>query len=276
MASPATGAAGRIMFSSGGSLRSAILIQPSRLKQGRRPAIIVLRAARKQASRFQRAFGPEDFARSSGAVLVYPEPLSAHWADAFGPEPNRDMHFVRELITKLVSHGIANPNKIFLAGIGGGGVLALRLACEGKQKFAGVAVLAASLPQSLESTCTAPNPVPLLMIQGAGEPPVAPLPSGDYLAHGAPALLPVEETLALFGRAAGCEAGATTTPVPAKEMHGARAYIDKLNQCVVPIEVIRVESGGHALPGAKPEAEMGGGAVGSAKLVSDFFRGLGG
>ena len=110
---PACAAAGRITIVSGGGPRSAILIQHYRLKQGRRPAIIVLRAPRKQGARMRRNFGLEEMARSSGAVLVYPEPQSGHWADASGPEPNRDTHFVRDLIAKLVSHSIVNPAKVF-------------------------------------------------------------------------------------------------------------------------------------------------------------------
>src|ERR1700682_6604477 len=137
--SPAVAAAGRVTIVSGGSPRTAILIQHSRLKQGRRPAILVLRAARKQGARLHRSFSLEEMARSSGAILVYPEPLSGHWADASGPEANRDTHFIRDLIANLVSHRIANSSKLFLVGIGNGGIVALRLACDGKPKFAGVA-----------------------------------------------------------------------------------------------------------------------------------------
>ena len=277
--SPACAAAGRVTIVSGGSARSAILIQHYRLKQGRRPAIVVLRAARKQGARMHRNFGLEEMARSSGAVLVYPEPQSGHWADAAGPEPNRDTHFVRDLIAKLMSHGIVNPAEVFLVGVGSGGAVALRLACEGKPKLAGVAVVAASLPVGLAATCAPPGPIPLLIVAGAAEPAASTHGGKEGLPHEKSELLPVDKTIGLFGKAAGCGEGAVTTALSDKYLRsGARAYRDKLNNCAVPVEAVRVEGGGHNITGVHDEGGAGpaNGDVNGAKLVWDFFRPLGG
>jgi polyhydroxybutyrate depolymerase len=281
LSAPAGAAAGRVTIVSGGGLRSAILIQHYRLKQGRRPAIIVLRAPRKQGARMRRNFGLEEMARSSGAVLVYPEPQSAHWADTSGPEPNRDTHFVRDLIAKLVGQGIANPAKIFLVGVGSGGTLALRLACEGKQSFAGVAVVAASLPAGLAASCAPPGPIPLLMVGGAAEPPASNHAGKEGLPLEKSELLPAEKTVGLFAKAAGCGEGAVTTVLPERYLRaGTRAYRDKLNNCVVPVEAVRVEGGGHMAQDVHEETGPGAGlassGVNGAKLVWDFFRPLGG
>jgi polyhydroxybutyrate depolymerase len=278
LASPAVAAVGRVTIVSAGTPRTAILIEHRRLKKGRRPAIIVLRATRKQGARLRRSLSLEEMARTSGAVLVYPDPLSGHWGDASGPEANRDIHFVRELIAKLVSHGIANPNKLFLAGIGSGGMLALRLACEGKPRFAGVAVLASSLPSGLAASCLPPGPVPLLMISSAPDSTVAHHDGTETLPQEPGGMLSVENTLGLFGKAAGCGDGVTRTVYPGKEIHGTRAYLDKLNNCAVPVEAIRIEGSGHAagVPPGEAGAEVGltNGDVNSAKLVWEFFRPL--
>jgi polyhydroxybutyrate depolymerase len=275
--SPAAAAAGRVTIASGGSPRTAILVEHRRLKKGRRPAIIVLRAARKQGARLRSGLSLEEVARTSGAVLVYPEPLSGHWADASGPEANRDVRFVRDLIAKLVSHGIANPSKLFLAGVGGGGTLALRLACDGKPKFAGVAILASSLPSELEASCVPPGPIPLLMISGTSDSPAPHQDGNESLPQDKAELLSVDKTLSLFGKAAGCAGGTTRTVFPGKDIHnGARAYLEKLNNCAVPVEAIRIEGVGHTPRGAQSEAGAGisltNGDVNSAKLVWEFFR----
>jgi polyhydroxybutyrate depolymerase len=278
LASPAVAAVGRVTIVSAGTPRTAILVEHRRLKKGRRPAIIVLRAVRKQGARLRRSLSLEEMARNSGAVLVYPDPLSGHWGNASGPEANHDIHFVRELIAKLVSHGIANPNKLFLAGIGSGGTLALRLACEGKPRFAGVAVLASSLPSGLAASCLPPGPVPLLMISGAPDSTVAYHDGTETLPQETGGLLSIENTLGLFGKAAGCGDGMTRTVYPGKEIHsGARAYLDKLNNCAVPVEAIRIEGSGRAggVPGeAGAEVGLTSGDVNSAKLVWEFFRPL--
>src|SRR5208283_4346059 len=80
--SAALAAAGHVTIMSGGIQRTAILIEHRRLKQGRRPIVIILRGSRAKGSRLRRAFGFEEMMRSYGTVLVYPQPQSGHWADA--------------------------------------------------------------------------------------------------------------------------------------------------------------------------------------------------
>src|SRR6202043_808264 len=174
--SAALAAAGRITIVSDGVPRTAIFVQHRRLKQTRRPAVIILRGGEK-VPRLRRIFGFEEIARSSGAVLIYPEPLAGHWGDAPGPEAHRDSVFIRDLIAKFVARGIADRGKVFLVGIASGGTMALRLACDEKNVFAGVAVLGASLPSDLEASCKPSHPVPLMMIVGAPDT-VVPFPGG--------------------------------------------------------------------------------------------------
>ena len=281
--SAALAAAGRVVIVSGGTPRSAILIQHRRLKQGRRPVIIILRGGRPKGPRLRRTFGFEDLARSSGAVLAYPEPLLGRWAEAPGPDANRDLTFIHDLIAKFVAEGIAAPGKVFLVGTTTGGMLALRLACDQKSSFSGLAILAASLPADLLETCKLPRPLPLLIIAGTQDP-VVPFHGGPAnLPHAKVELASIDTTLALFGKAAGCSGGITTTVFPDKDTRdGTRAYLDKLNNCKAPVELVRIEGGGHSLPGLSNESipgagqGLGNGDVNSAKLVWDFFRPLGG
>jgi polyhydroxybutyrate depolymerase len=273
--SAALAAAGRVTIVSDGVPRTAILVQHRRLKQARRPAVIILRGGREKGARLRRTFGFEEMARSSGAVLIYPEPLAGRWADAPGPEARRDAVFIHDLIAKFVARGIADRNRVFLVGIGTGGMMALRLACDEKNDFAGIAVLGAGLPSDLEASCKPSHPVPLMMISGTPDTLVPLLGGAASLPHGKTEFLSIDATLGPFGKAAGCAGGMTTTMFP-----GTRAYLDKLNNCQVPVEAIRIESGGQAQPGLSSEGGRGHGLakgdVNSAKLVWDFFRPLGG
>ncbi|MFZ3328407.1 MAG: phospholipase, partial [Methylocella sp.] len=151
--SGALAAAGRVTIVSGGVPRSAIVVEHRRLKQARRSAVIILRGGREKGARLRRILDLEEMTRSSGAVLIYPEPLAGRWGDAPGPEMRRDSVFIHDLIAKFVTRGIADRGKVFLVGIGTGGMMALRLACDEKNVFAGMAVLGASLPSDLEASC---------------------------------------------------------------------------------------------------------------------------
>jgi polyhydroxybutyrate depolymerase len=279
--SAALAAAGRVTIVSEGVPRTAILVQHRRLKQARRPAVVILRGAREKGARLRRTFGFEEMARSSGAILIYPEPLAGRWGDAPGPEARRDSVFIHDLIAKFVARGIVDRGRVFLVGIAAGGTMALRLACDERNVFAGIAVLGASLPSDLEASCKPSHPVPLMMIAGTADP-VVPLHDGkSSLPQATTELLSVDATLGFFGKAAGCAGGMTTTVFPGKDLHdGTRAYLDKLNNCKVPVEAVRIEGGGHTLPGLSSEGGPGHGLakgdVNSAKLVWDFFRRLGG
>jgi polyhydroxybutyrate depolymerase len=279
--SAALAAAGRVTIVSEGVPRTAILVQHRRLKQARRPAVIILRGGREKGARLRRTFGFEEMARSSGAILIYPEPLAGRWGEAPGPEARRDLVFIHDLIAKFVARGIADRSKVFLVGIGTGGMMALRLACDEKNVFAGIAVLGASLPSDLEASCKPSHPIPLMMIAGSADTAV-PLQGGEAsLPHGKTELLSIDATLGLFGKAAGCAGGMTTTVFPDKDFHdGTRAYLDKRNNCEVPVEAVRIEGGGHPPPGLSseggPRHGLAKGDVNSAKLVWDFFRPLGG
>ncbi len=279
----ALAAAGRVTIESGGVPRTAILVQHRRLKQSRRPLVIILRGGRDKGPRLRHTFGLEEIARASGAVLIYPQPVSGHWSDAPSPQASRDAVFIHDLIAKFVSGGTVDPSKVFIVGIGTGGMMALRLACDEKTAFAGAAVLGASMPADLEATCKPSRPLPLMMIAGTADT-LVPFHGGKAnLPTSKAELLSIEATLGLFGKAAGCGGGVTTTVFPDKDPRdGTRAYLDRLNNCKVPVEVIRIEGGGHMLPGFASEDGTGSGRgpangdINSAKLVWDFFRRLGG
>jgi polyhydroxybutyrate depolymerase len=275
--SSALAAAGRVTLTSGGVLRTAILVQHRRLKQARRPAIVLLRGAKEKGGRLKRTFSLDEMARSTGAVLVYPEPLSGRWETSRGQEASRDAVFIRDLIARLIARGIAKQDKVFLVGAGTGGLLALRLACEEKDLFAGVAVIRASLPSALEVSCKPPRPVPFMMVADEADP-VFPYQGGTAsLPNGKVELLSAEATLGPFAKAAGCTDGVTATLLERDIHHGAHAYLDKLNNCAVPVQMVRIERGAHPPPGDSgtwhgfPFSE-----INSARLVWDFLRPLGG
>ncbi|MGH6840100.1 MAG: alpha/beta hydrolase family esterase, partial [Methylocella sp.] len=201
--SAASAAAGRVTIVSDGVPRTAILVQHRRLKQARRPSVLILRGSREKGARLRRTFGIEEMARSSGAVLIYPEPLAGNWGDAQGPEARRDLDFIHDLIAKLIGRGIADRNKVFLVGIGTGGIMALRLACDEKNAFAGMAVLAASLPPDLETSCKPAHPIPFMMIVGTADNVIPYHGDKASLPHDKTELLSVDATLGFFGKFAG-------------------------------------------------------------------------
>jgi polyhydroxybutyrate depolymerase len=281
---PAAAASGRISIESGGVSRTAILVQHRRLKQARRPLVIVLRSSHEKGPRLKRIFGLEELAGSAGPVLVYPDPVGGRWSEAPGQEATRDAAFIRDLINKLVSDGVVDRRKVFIIGVSNGGFTAFRLACDNTSLFAGAAAVITAAPADLGATCKPSRPLPLLMIVGTADPSVPFAGGKANLSDSKIDVLSADATLAIFAKAAGCGDGRTTTTLPDRDTRdGTRAYLDKLNGCKVPVEVLRVEGGGHSVPGhwggVGSESARGGphnNDFESARLIWDFFSRLGG
>jgi polyhydroxybutyrate depolymerase len=224
--------------------------------------------------------GLDDFARSTGAALVYPAAIGGRWdvgkADA---PPTNDMLFVRAIVSKLIADGVADRRRIYLAGVSSGGMLAMRLACESTGLFAGVAAVTANLPADVAPGCKPSKPLPFLLINGSGDP-VLPYNGGkaaltDYKDE----VVSTDATLAPFAAAAGCGAQRSHTELADRDPRdGSRAVIEKFAGCKAKVELIRIEGGGHTIPGRRARLARGAslGAQNAdfdtARVMVDFFR----
>lgn len=270
---------GRISVQAGGEARTAVIVEHERLKRSRRSVIIVLHGGKGHGPGIKRNFGLEEIMRSSGPVMVYPESIGGKWHVTPGLPAKRDSLFIRDLIIKLVADGIADRHRIFLVGSSSGGLMALRLACEHSSLFAGAAILIASLPEEFAATCHSVHPLRFLMVAGTADP-LVPYQGGKAnLIDATTKLLPIETTLAIFARAAGCGTAKVVTEFPHRDpKNPTRAYLEKFKGCKVPVELVRIEGGGHSIPGRWKGGERGK-LVGphnydfnSAALIWDLFR----
>jgi polyhydroxybutyrate depolymerase len=279
----AAAAAGHVTIESGGARRTAVIVERERLKLGRRPVIVVLHGGSGSGARVRRNLGLEDAIRSHNVTLVYPDAIDGHWGDT-KETAQRDIDFLRTLIDQLIGNGTADRRKIFIVGSSTGGMLALRIACDrAGQAYAGVATIIANLPADIAESCQPPKPIPLMVINGTANP-IMPYAGGKTtLGDSKIEVVSTDATLAAFAKADGCGDGRTTLALPDKDPRdGTRSYLDKLNGCKAPIELIRIEGGGHTIPGRFSAGTTRGQPVGAhthdfdaAHVIWDFFRRLG-
>ncbi|MCQ7029786.1 hypothetical protein MRO55_25105, partial [Escherichia coli] len=87
---------------------------------------------------FESDLGMNRVARRERFAVAYPEGINRVWDDARPPimrlgyvvKPGDDVPFILGLVRQLVREGIADPNRIYLAGLSMGGFMTARLACE--------------------------------------------------------------------------------------------------------------------------------------------------
>ena len=275
---PAQAFTGRLAIDVAGQKRTAIFVEPERLKRTPRSAIIVLHGATNGLGRrIQANLGLDEWLRGSGAVAVYPDALEGGW-NVTGEAGPDDPAFLRALAARLVADGVADRRKIFLMGVSTGGMLALRIGCQSSDYLAGVGALIAGLPAKLAAGCK-PPPLAFLLMNGTANPLV------PY--QGGPVKLPgfkdevasAEATLAPFAAANDCSAQRTIREFPDRDpADGSRVIMERLNGCKHLVEMVRVEGGGHTLPGRLARSDRGQivGAlnkdVNVSRLIAEFVR----
>lgn len=253
--SPASAAA-RLTIDSGGVSRSAVVVLRDRLKLGRRPLVIVLHKGGGFSSRVRRRLGLEEIAQSSKPIFIYPDAINGVWPTAAGAEADRDVKFLRDLADHFVSQGAVDPRRIFIVGVSSGGAFAYRAACAGLGRpVAGLATLIAAMPADLVNC--APSPLAYVSVSNFSDPRVPYAGGKATLADAAFDALPAESAFALFAKINGCVARREDKPFPEHETRGvpkgARGAILSYTGCKAPVELIRVENGGHRIPGRKGE-----------------------
>ena len=282
----AQAASGKLIVEVNGLKRSAVLVEHTRLKRVRRPLVIVLHGSnRGDGARIRRNLGLEEFFGDNGAVLVFPDAYDGHWA--IGPQPGGvdDAAFFRAIIDKLEDQRMIDPKRVFLVGVSTGGMMAMQAICSDAGSYSGVATVMANMPKDLAATCKPARPVATLMINVTADPRVPWLGGATANTDQVNAVASTGETFGIFAKAASCGESAKEIGFPNRNpKSGSRAYLDRFEGCSVPVELVRIEGGGHTIPGlSRWNGADAGAAVGAhnvdvdaAKLIYDFFRRING
>jgi len=279
--SPASAADFRISFEINERMRSAIISEPRRLKHVPRATLIVLHG-KENGNRIRRRLGLDALVASSGYATVYPDALGEQWHNGLSVSggTDQDVMFLRSLISKLVASGITDPHRVYLVGASAGGMMALRFSCEAGGMIAGTVALLANMPASLQD-CKLAKPLPLLLINGTADP-VVPYSGGATtfkVQNGN--VLSSEATFDIFAKAAQCTGERSARQFEDKDKEDkTTAFRETYAHCAVPVELIRVEGGGHTLPGKSkimgPSENIGAlnRDIETSKLIWDFIRHL--
>jgi polyhydroxybutyrate depolymerase len=221
-------------------------------KVGPSPTIIVLHGATVSAERMKRISGFAEAGAMHGFTVVFPEGKANRWNDARakGDHPD-DIGFLNALAHQLVVAQIADPHRLYIAGVSNGGLMAFTLICQPNTPFVGIATIVANLPANLEASCHPPKPLSVIMMNGTADPfmPFGGGRSGMFGRHGP--VIGAEKTAELFAKSEDCAAPseATLPKIDAQEA----THIKLLNwQGCAPEAAVRlyeIEGGGHQIPG---------------------------
>lgn len=195
-----------------------------------------------------------------GFLVVYPAGVDNQWNDGREVPDSRahseklnDTGFLLAIQDRLKQdYGI---RRTFFTGISNGGFMSFRMGCEYPERVDGIAPVTANLSVYLYDRCKATG-VPLLVINGT-EDPLVPYDGGfvEVLGKKRGAIRSTDDSIRFWLKANGCA-------VPSDLNEALSETIDEkdddtvakiLNfRCRIPIELIRIEGGGHTWPSGLP------------------------
>jgi len=250
------------------------------------PVVLVLHGGGGTSSEIRAYSHFDEIAQSQGVLVVYPQGVHRSWNDGRAVPDFRgkdhdadDVAFLMAVVDSLARTGLADPHRLYIAGLSSGGMMAMRLACELPERVAGIAVVAANMPANLD--CAPSRPVPAMFFNGTDDRYV-PWAGGDILQWAnidRGKVLSVEDSLALWRRIDGCSGEIKDETVTKSKRLGSRRLTSE--SCSgAPVVQYVTDGGGHVWPGAHqgPGGDALLGVVDhdldATSLIWDFFKNL--
>lgn len=238
----------------GREAREYIIMKPDDAPDGPLPTIIALHGAMQSAGGFRGYFGLDAAAKKHGFVAVYPQGHGRVWNDGRPAamrlkamlQPGDDVSFLLALARRLTEEGIADPKRLYLAGISNGGFMTERMACEHTSLFAAYAVIMATTPGNYRGQCRPKEPVPIMFIHGTADTVIT------YDGFWSPLgeTLSAPDSAAFFAEINGCSGQVSQEMPDRSPMDGTTVTLKRFTGCRPGGAVMfyRVNRGGHQSP----------------------------
>jgi polyhydroxybutyrate depolymerase len=194
--------AGGVGVVTGGQPRSYLLVAPNGDDGVPRPLVIALHGWLGTPDQMARTSGLSSAAASRNFAVVYPRGDWRSWAaDQSSARGVSDAAFLAQVVADVSTRIRIDPSRVYAVGFSNGGLMAQALACSGRVRLAGVAVVASGLAAPAVAACAPVGPVPFLLIQGTGDPVIPANGTDTREGH----ILSAAETLAFWATRNHCD-----------------------------------------------------------------------
>lgn len=231
------------------------------------PVVVMLHDAGGSPESIVEVTGFDGAARRGGFAVAYPEGLAGGtWNVGFccGPAPEQghdDLGFLDRVVDAVGDHPGIAADRVYLAGVSNGAILALRYACDHPRRVVGVASVAGAM---LLDDCRPTAAVSVLEVHGTADR-IVPFDGGD-LPEFARATRPVPATTAMVEHWA--DANGCSDPTVASDGPVTTTTWTACEDGAV-VELVAVEGASHAW--YAPEFGPVDGAVDATATITAFF-----
>ncbi|MBK8022718.1 MAG: esterase [Chloroflexi bacterium] len=252
-----------------GLTRDYLLHVPAEL-QTLAPLVIALHGGGGTAAGFRSETDFDSVADANSFIVVYPQGVNREWNERRGSgmtvrrSDADDVGFIAALIDYLSAAYPVDPARVYAMGISNGGFMSLRLACDLRDRLAGIGVVAAQLTADMRAECIPSRPLRVAILNGTDDP-IVPYDGGAVQVSGQfrGEVLPTDGTVAFWLEANTCDRTPDATEtIDDRPLDGTSIELTRYESCAPggAVRLYRVVGGGHALPGGSqylPRAVIG-------------------
>ena len=270
-----------------GVKRSYVIHAPdeSALRKGRVPLVLVLHGGGGNAANAERMTGFSGKADSEGFIVAYPEGTSrfrdrlltwnaGHCCGYAMLNRVDDTGFIRTLIDTLIKDYPVDPQRVYVAGMSNGSMMAHRLGRELPDRIAAIAPVVATVFGDEKMPQQAVSAIMFNGMQDTSVPHAGGSPGGRFAGawDGTPAK-PALDQVTFWSGANGCKPDAAAGT--AGQDHGPYLYWQSNCPAGLGVELYLVKDTGHAWPGGQRGSLRGndpGSSVKATDLIWSFFQ----
>jgi polyhydroxybutyrate depolymerase len=195
--------------------------------------------------------GFNGFADQKGFIAIYPDALDGNWNDGRDTirHKNDDVGFITAAIDHVAKAQAVDLNRVYVAGISNGGMMAQRFACDAPQRVSAIAVVASALPRALANQCKTSSATPVIFLTGEADP-LVPFAGGQIKAGLGGDMLSAEATVNFWVNKNSALFQGTRKLPDTDPKDGTTTYLDSYqSKGRISVAFYKIVGGGHTWPG---------------------------
>jgi polyhydroxybutyrate depolymerase len=210
-----------------------------------------------------------ELADKHGFIVVYPSGTGFPLRWRVTDEPEKEVAFFSDLISKIKEEYNIDSSRIYANGLSNGGGMTLLLACRLSDRITAVGTVAGAFQATCEGKFKG-RPMPAIFFHGEADP-IVPYEGGAYERSGVP-FPNIPEFVASYAQENGCN------PTPSTLMETGNITGIRYSECNQDADVIfyTIADGGHTWPGGSSLPEWITGKtsqeIDASKLMWEFFQ----
>lgn len=225
------------------------------------PLVVALHGAGGTGQRMVGITGLSAMSETEGFIVAYPDGLNGIWndgreGDARVDSTLDDVGFIVGLIETLTEALNVDARRVYLTGYSMGGFLAQRIACIVPEQIAGIALVAATMPQYVLPDCAdARVPMPTMIVHGTND---VVIPWIGVTTQNGGGYLSALDTAFGWANRNGCDLNTTIEALPDLDPNdGTRVLMETYTGCTddASVVLVGVYRGGHTWAG-RPFASL--------------------